>query len=104
MQELANHFIAWANENAHPLKSFETADFNDLAFLEKAVGGARLVTLGESQHYTKEFNAITSRIFEFLVSKMGFSVFVYETPFVQALRVDEYVQGGDLTLDRKSVV
>ena len=76
MQELANHFIAWANENAHPLKSFETADFNDLAFLEKAVGGARLVTLGESQHYTKEFNAITSRIFEFLVSKMGFSVFV----------------------------
>ena len=33
MQELANHFIAWANENAHPLKSFETADFNDLAFL-----------------------------------------------------------------------
>jgi hypothetical protein len=37
MQELANHFIAWANENAHPLKSFETADFNDLAFLEKAV-------------------------------------------------------------------
>ena len=100
MQELANHFIAWANENAHPLKSFETADFNDLAFLEKAVGGARLVTLGESQHYTKEFNAITSRIFEFLVSKMGFSVFVYETPFVQALRVDEYVQGGDLTLEQ----
>ena len=36
MQELANHFIAWANENAHPLKSFETADFNDLAFLEKS--------------------------------------------------------------------
>lgn len=53
MQELANHFIAWANENAHPLKSFETADFNDLAFLEKAVGGARLVTLEKASTIQK---------------------------------------------------
>ena len=49
--------------------------FEDLQPLEKWIGDARIVALGEATHGTREFFQLKHRLLEFLVTKMGFTVF-----------------------------
>lgn len=92
-------FVEWAKKNAHPIKSLTDYDVQDFVFLKDAVGDARLLSFGESQHYTREFNSFQSILFKYLVEEMGFTAFAYETPFAESRLVYDYVLGADITLD-----
>jgi len=86
---------AWIKANAVPLASVEAGQgFKDLEPLEAAVGKARVVSLGEATHGTREFFQLKHRLFEFLVEKLGFTVFAIEANMPEARKVNEYVLEG----------
>lgn len=70
------------------------ADDADLEVLREVVGRARVVFLGESAHFTVEFNRIRDRVLRFLVRRMGFSALVLESGLPEGLAVDRWVRGG----------
>lgn len=87
--------VAWLKANAHPFTTVEAGHgFDDLAFLEKAIGDARVVGLGEATHGTREHFQMKHRLLEFLATKMGFTVFAIEASMPESYRVDRYVSGG----------
>lgn len=66
----------------------------DLAPLERSVGAAPIVALGEATHGSSEFFRLKHRMLEFLVSEMGFTAIALEANFPEALDVNEYVLTG----------
>ena len=87
--------VAWIQRTAHPLATCEPSDDQrDLAFLEKLVGDAHIVALGEGTHGTSEFFKLKHRITRYLASKMGFTVFAIEANMPEAYRVNDYVLTG----------
>ncbi|WP_395842540.1 erythromycin esterase family protein [Archangium violaceum] len=54
----------------------------------------RVVALGEATHGTREFFQLKHRMFEFLVTRMGFTVFAIEAPFTGAWAINDYVLTG----------
>ncbi|SDR14455.1 erythromycin esterase family protein [Actinopolyspora saharensis] len=82
-------------EITNPLRSLDPAsDDADLEVLREVVGRARVVFLGESAHFTAEFNRIRDRVLRFLVRELGFSALVLESGFPEGLAVDRWVRGG----------
>ena len=65
---------------------------DDLEPLRKVIGTAPIVGLGESIHTSGGYSRMKHRVFRFLVEKMGFRAFAFETPWVAADRVAAYVQ------------
>lgn len=53
-----------------------------------------MVGLGEETHGTHEFFAMKERVTEFLVQKMGFTVFALENSWDSSLLIDQYVTTG----------
>jgi erythromycin esterase len=81
---------------AVPLSTAEAGHgFADLAPLTPVLAGARVVGLGESTHGTREFFQLKHRMFEYLVSELGFTVFTIEANFTEAFAVDHYVLTGE---------
>jgi erythromycin esterase len=68
--------------------------FQDLMPLAGVVGDARLVGLGEATHGAREFFQLKHRLFEFLASQLGFTVFAIEAGWPESLAVDDYVLHG----------
>jgi erythromycin esterase len=69
-----------------PLSTLEPdAPLDDLGWLDRVVGDARVVAIGESEHYTHEY----------LVERHGFGTVAMETGFVEGWLVDGWVGGGD---------
>ncbi len=88
--------VAWVKEHAHPFATVDAGSgFADLAYLEKAIGDARVVGLGEATHGTREHFQMKHRLMEFLATKMGFNVFAIEASMPESYRVDRYVSRGD---------
>ena len=81
--------VAWPIRSALPGGSLQ-----DLAPLQAAIGPARVVAMGEATHGTSEFFSLKDRIFRLLATKMGFTVFAMETPWVSGLAIDKYVTTG----------
>jgi erythromycin esterase len=69
--------------------------FDDLAALDRIIGDARIVALGEATHGTAEFFCMKHRLFEYLVEKKGFTVFAFETNWPAAEIADRYVKTGE---------
>jgi erythromycin esterase len=95
---------SWLKKNAIRLTTVEAGSgFDDLKPLKAAIGKAHVVALGEGTHGTREFQLFKHRMFEFLVTKKGFTVFAMEAPFGEAVAVNDYVLNGtgdlDLALD-----
>ncbi|HYO16984.1 MAG TPA: erythromycin esterase family protein [Thermoanaerobaculia bacterium] len=65
---------------------------DDLEPLRRIVGAARVVGLGESFHTSGGFYQLKHRVFRFLVEEMGFRVFGFETPWLNAEPLVAYVQ------------
>jgi len=87
---------AWLLANATPFATDDpTAPLDDLEPLRSLVGDARLVGFGEGSHGTREFFRMKHRALEFLVERMGFTVFAIEASFPEALDVDRYVRTGE---------
>jgi erythromycin esterase len=68
-----------------------TADFVPL---EKIIGEARIVAMGEATHGTREFFQLKHRMLEFLVERVGFTVFAIEANWPESLAVNDYVLNG----------
>jgi erythromycin esterase len=90
--------IDWIRAEAIPLASVAAgAGFADLAPLRKIIGDARIVSLGEATHGTREFFQLKHRLLEFCVAELGFTVFGIEASFPESLAVNDFVLhgGGD---------
>ena len=92
MADLKDKFVAWGKQHAIPLNpDAELDDFSDLQPVKDLIGDARVVNVGESNHYTREFVRFRSRFFQFLVKEMGFKVFALEVGLVEGKIVSDYV-------------
>ena len=87
-----------AKEIARVAAALRTAEpghgFEDLQPLRRVVGTAHLVTLGQATHGTREFFQLNHRILEFLVTKMGFTVFGIEATMPEAFDINDYILTG----------
>jgi erythromycin esterase len=80
---------------AHPLRTVEPGgDTRDLRALDRMIGGARVVGLGEATHSSHEFFALKDRVFRHLVAERGFRTFALEAPWSTGLRLNDYVLHG----------
>ena len=89
---LEDSFCQWARRTATPLaNSAGVEDQTDLQPLASLVGGARIVGIGESQHFCGAFSRFRGRAFRFLVEKMGFTTFAFECDSITGRIAHDYV-------------
>ena len=91
--------VRWLTAHSTPLRdvrppSSNAPDDSDLDLFTKIVGDARVVALGESTHGTREFFLAKHRLLEYLVRRLGFSVFAIEANQVAVQTTNRYVLGG----------
>jgi erythromycin esterase len=90
-----NAVIGWLKANALPLASAEPGtDFKDLEQLRPLIGDARIVSLGEATHGTREFFKLKHRMIEYCVSQLGFTMIGFEAEYGATLAVNDYVLNG----------
>lgn len=85
---LKKHAIAFATDQP------ETG-FDDLRGLSAIVANARIVSLGEATHGTREFFRMKHRVLEYLVETMGFTVFAIEAALPECDAINDYVLNGN---------
>jgi erythromycin esterase len=87
--------VAALDRAAHPLRTVEPGgDTRDLRPLDRMIGDARVVGLGEATHNSHDFFALKDRVFRHLVEKEGFRTFALEAPWSTGVRLDDYVVHG----------
>ncbi len=87
--------VDWIRGQAIRLTTAEAGHgFTDLQPLERLVGNARIVSLGEATHGSREFFQLKHRMVEFLASQMGFTIFSIEANMPEAYRLNDYVLNG----------
>src|SRR5215813_14003129 len=87
--------VDWVRSHAIRLVTAEAGHgFADLQPLERVIGDARIVSLGEATHGSREFFQLKHRMLEFLASEMGFTIFSIEANMPEAYRLNEYVLTG----------
>ena len=62
--------------------------------LKKTIGDARIVSLGEATHGSREIFQLKHRMLEFLATEMGFTIFSIEANMPEAYRLNDYVLNG----------
>lgn len=86
---------AWIKEHIIPLRTVAAGtDFSDLSPFRQVVGDARVVSLGEATHGTREFFLMKHRLVEFMVEQLGFTLFGIEANLTEARVVNDYVLHG----------
>jgi erythromycin esterase-like protein len=87
--------LDWLKQKVVPLKSCEAGQgFEDLGPLKRMIGDARIVSLGECTHGTREVFQMKHRFLEYLASQCGFTVFSIEASMPEAYRLNDYVLEG----------
>ncbi|HKP47786.1 MAG TPA: erythromycin esterase family protein [Pyrinomonadaceae bacterium] len=87
--------VQWIRSHAVRLQTPEASHgFADMRPLKKIVGNARIVSLGEATHGTREFFQLKHRMLEFLASEMGFTIFSIEANMPEAYRLNDFVLNG----------
>ncbi len=90
-----NAFTTWAIEHAVPVhKSGSALSSAMSATIEKAVGSARLVGLGESRHDTREQLKLKSWLVQHLIEDLGFRGFILEDSGSHVEALDQYLATG----------
>ncbi|GJM69519.1 putative hydrolase YbfO [Paenibacillus macerans] len=79
----------WLRQNAHQLKSLESEDYSDLAFLKPLLKDKTVVSLGENFHRVAEYSSIKTRLIKFLHEEMDFDVIAFESGMGDAAVVYE---------------
>lgn len=91
----ADGFIAWAGHNAVVLNPDDpVVGAREGAAINRTIGNARVVALGEPAHGVHEPLAFRNRLFRFLVEKCGFTAIALETGLSEARLLDAYALGG----------
>lgn len=94
--EVQPNETAWLQQAAIPFSTTDpAASLDDLEPLRALVGQARVVSLGEATHGTREFFQMKHRILRFLVERMGFTAFAMESSMPECERLDRYVRRGE---------
>jgi erythromycin esterase-like protein len=87
--------VAWVKANAVALRTVEAGNsFEDLRPVGEMVGDARIVSLGEATHGSREIFRMKHRLLEFLVREKGFTAFAIEASFSDCLAINDYVLHG----------
>jgi erythromycin esterase len=87
--------LRWIRATAIPIATVEAGNgFADLAPLRGFIGDARILSLGEATHGTREFFQLKHRLLEFCVSELGFTIFAIEASYPECLRINDYVLHG----------
>jgi erythromycin esterase len=85
----------WIRASAIALTTVEAGHgFADLQRLRALVGNARIVSLGEATHGTREFFQLKHRLLEYLVAELEFTWFGIEANYPECLRINDYVLNG----------
>jgi erythromycin esterase-like protein len=93
--QVVDPIIDWIRSHAVPLKTPEAGNgFDDMRPLRALIGQARIVSLGEATHGSREFFQLKHRMLEFLASEMGFSIFSIEANLPEAYRLNDFVLEG----------
>jgi hypothetical protein len=88
--------VEWIRAHALRLQTPEAGHgFVDMQPLKKVIGNARIVSLGEATHGTREFFQLKHRMLEFLATEMGFTIFSIEANMPEAYRLNDFVQTGN---------
>jgi erythromycin esterase-like protein len=88
--------VTWVRQNAIPLRTVDAGSgFDDMQPLDKVVGDARIVTLGEATHGTREFFQLKHRMVEYLATRKGFTIFSIEANMPEAYRLNKFVLKGE---------
>lgn len=91
----ADPIMDWIRSHAVRLKTPEAGNgFDDMRPLQALIGEARIVSLGEATHGSREFFQLKHRMLEFLASEMGFSIFSIEANMPEAYKLNDYVLEG----------
>lgn len=86
---------SWITHHVLPLKTTDPrASLDDLQPFEQIVGNASIVGLGEATHGSHEFFTMKQRLLEFLVEKMGFTMFAMEGSWSAGEQINTYVLTG----------
>jgi erythromycin esterase len=84
-----------SDEAVIPLSTLDpAAPLDDLGWLDRVVGDARVVAIGESSHYNHEFLRLRHRLIRHLVEREGFGAVAMETGFVEGWLIDGWIGGG----------
>src|SRR5262245_46534821 len=95
-QPAAESHVQWIRDHALSIRSVTAGSgFEDLQPLKKVIGDARIVSLGESTHGSREIFQMKHRLLEFLVAEMGFTIFSIEANMPEAWRLNDYVLRGE---------
>jgi erythromycin esterase len=93
--QVPDEVIAWLKANAIPLAAVEPGSpFHDLAALRPMLSKARVVSMGEATHGTREFFQLKHRLIEYCVSELGFTIIAFEANYGSMLAVNDYVLHG----------
>ncbi|HKW01413.1 MAG TPA: erythromycin esterase family protein [Vicinamibacterales bacterium] len=85
----------WIRAHAIRLTTPEAGHgFADMQPLKPVIGSARIVSLGEATHGSREFFQLKHRLLEFLATDMGFTIFSIEANMPEAYRLNDYVLNG----------
>ena len=83
-QPVVDAFLSWARESAIG---------DDFAGLDRVIGDARVIALGEADHGVHEYLAYRNRLAKYLVENHGVTAILVESGFTEATAVDDYVTG-----------
>jgi len=94
--EAVDHKVVDALErDAYSLRTVEPGgDTTDLRALDRMIGHARVVGVGEATHSSHDFFALKDRVFRHLVEEKGFRTFALEGSWSTGLRLNDYVLYG----------
>jgi erythromycin esterase len=94
-QPTSSPVLSWIKQQALPLKTTDPqAPLDDVRPLQRIVGSASIVGLGEATHGSHEFFTLKHRLLEFLVEKMGFTMFAMEGSWSAGEQINTYVLTG----------
>ena len=93
-------FADWLRDYAIAAETLDPqAPLDDLEPLRDVIGDARVVAIGESAHYVREFYLLRHRLLRFLAERCGFTVYALEAPFTEAHAIDAWIHGGPGTVE-----
>jgi len=88
-------FLKWAKRSLHPVVSADLGSpTKDLAPIEKMIGDAKIVVVGEFVHAGAEPLIFRNRLFKHLVKRNGFTAIGIESGVVESRLLNDYVTQG----------
>ena len=87
--------LSWLSSHLLPLRTLEPGHgYEDLEPLRAQFDGVKIVGLGESTHGVHEFFIVKHRLVEFLVTRLGFTIFALEASYAACQPINDYVLHG----------